>query len=529
MAIKRPDIYEHNNPNNAFVDSDFTRGGFRTAVANLSALYALSGKTDQLKAHSTVVYVTDINKYYILKDIGSVGNLNGWEEFVTGSGSIGGMVTGATNGLMVSDKNVKLGGNLCERTTIYTCGNGLYFAASPVLNSYVQTCLSNTFGQNTYQVLFNDTGSTKSNHFCMSSTSGELYFSCDSNNCSSLYGDIGKLCLTNKIAGASKIVVLDGNALNYGNNYASSFVARSLPDVAWVTACTTNYLGNYYTKSQINYYTGTTVPNVYVTKSQINFFTGTTLPANYLTKTAINYYTGTTVPNNYYNKTQINQYTGNTNNRINTIETRYISGATNGLTKTDNVVCLGGQLIDNMCIYTTNVANNCSYFNFDRTNNSISTYTKGGNISLCSIPNGDLGGKICITTTSGMTYAADYSANYVNRSIVDKEYVDKKMSIINVHNNNGVCPFYISATDNFVGVSGYTVGNCACLYLVATPAIGQKIIVADIQGGALDYPITIDGNGKFINGNSAVTINTGYGSLTFIYNGYFWSAVAFVN
>jgi len=37
MAILRPDIYEHNNANYAIADSDFVRGGLRTAVADLTA------------------------------------------------------------------------------------------------------------------------------------------------------------------------------------------------------------------------------------------------------------------------------------------------------------------------------------------------------------------------------------------------------------------------------------------------------------------------------------------------------------
>ena len=65
MAIKRPDIYEHNNPLYPIADSDFVRGGFRTAVADLSGLYALSGNSNQLKEHSTLVYVTGETKYYI--------------------------------------------------------------------------------------------------------------------------------------------------------------------------------------------------------------------------------------------------------------------------------------------------------------------------------------------------------------------------------------------------------------------------------------------------------------------------------
>lgn len=78
MAIKRPDIYEHNNPNNAIADSDGVRGGIRTKVSDLTALYALSTKTDQLKEYSTTVWVVSENKYYVLVDISQVDNSDGW-------------------------------------------------------------------------------------------------------------------------------------------------------------------------------------------------------------------------------------------------------------------------------------------------------------------------------------------------------------------------------------------------------------------------------------------------------------------
>jgi hypothetical protein len=78
MPIKRPDIYEHNNPNDAFVDSDFVRGGIRTTANTINDLYTLSGKTDQLKVYATKIYVVDEDGYYILKDINNVDNINGW-------------------------------------------------------------------------------------------------------------------------------------------------------------------------------------------------------------------------------------------------------------------------------------------------------------------------------------------------------------------------------------------------------------------------------------------------------------------
>ena len=87
MAIKRPDTYEHNNPNLPIADSDFVKGGIRSAVQNLNDLYALTGKADQLKQHSTQIYVSGENKIYLLKDVNNVGNVSGWEEFNFAGGS----------------------------------------------------------------------------------------------------------------------------------------------------------------------------------------------------------------------------------------------------------------------------------------------------------------------------------------------------------------------------------------------------------------------------------------------------------
>jgi hypothetical protein len=89
MAIKRPDIYEHNNPLNAIVDSDFVRGGTRTAVNDLNELYqigsGINDKLDQLKAYSTRVYVSGENKFYLLTDIDNRSNISGWtpEAYIT--------------------------------------------------------------------------------------------------------------------------------------------------------------------------------------------------------------------------------------------------------------------------------------------------------------------------------------------------------------------------------------------------------------------------------------------------------------
>ena len=85
MAIKQPDVYEHNNPDYAIVDSDKVRGGGRV-VPTLAALYLLASKVDQLKERVTKVYVTDQTKYYILTDITHVGDSAGWTIESSGGG-----------------------------------------------------------------------------------------------------------------------------------------------------------------------------------------------------------------------------------------------------------------------------------------------------------------------------------------------------------------------------------------------------------------------------------------------------------
>jgi hypothetical protein len=88
MAIKRPDIYEHNNPVLAIVDSDFLKGGGRV-VADLTALYALSSRPDQLKERVTRVYVTAESAYYVLVDDSTIGTSAGWEVESSGGGAWG--------------------------------------------------------------------------------------------------------------------------------------------------------------------------------------------------------------------------------------------------------------------------------------------------------------------------------------------------------------------------------------------------------------------------------------------------------
>jgi hypothetical protein len=126
--ILRPDLYSHNNPDLAFVDSNSVRGGNRT-VADLTALYALSSKSDQLKQYVTRVFVQSNSKWYTLIDINNIGSSLGWA------------VDQATNLQGVTDAGATTTNAITTAGLTITGGNGLvttsqfYASASNITNS----------------------------------------------------------------------------------------------------------------------------------------------------------------------------------------------------------------------------------------------------------------------------------------------------------------------------------------------------------------------------------------------------------
>lgn len=176
-------------------------------------------------------------------------------------------------------------------------------------------------------------------------------------------------------------------------------------------------------------------------------------------------------------------YTGTTQPILNAA----LTGATNGLDVLGRNVILGGDLTQNTTI-------NLSTFDFKFSGNSLQ-------------------------------YTADYSASYTARSIPDVDFVTGyTQNVLNIADATG-STYYATQESDFIGASGGTT-----IYLPNPPKEGQRIVVADIGGNALTLPITIDGYGKEIVGSTTGTINTDYGSITFIYNTKgFWSTAAFIN
>ena len=173
------------------------------------------------------------------------------------------------------------------------------------------------------------------------------------------------------------------------------------------------------------------------------------------------------------------------------------------MTKTGKKVKLGGALTGNTII--------TGAYNF-----GINT----ANINLTGGTAINLTGTVTLQSTplSGTTTDAILVWNSVDKKI--KQISQNVVNVCNV-----ISTYTATSNDSFIGVSG-----ASLICLLNTPYLGQRVTVVDICGNALSNPITICSN-KRINDSLSCTsiINTNYGSVTFLFNGYFWSAVAFIN
>lgn len=192
-GIQRPTVYRHANPDLAFLDSNNVSGGFRTRVMTMLELFnngnprpAISeASIGKFKEYSTVMYVAETNKYYVLVDYNNSHNINGWRVF--GDNEVtAAAVTGATNGITKIGRVVSLGGNLNENTAISGVGN-------PSLT-------------------LNDLGLITIN-----SVSG-----------------------TSLTMGSQIIATAPNGGIQYAIDYSGGYVARSIPDVGFVIGLASN-------------------------------------------------------------------------------------------------------------------------------------------------------------------------------------------------------------------------------------------------------------------------------------------------
>lgn len=109
-------------------------------------------------------------------------------------------------------------------------------------------------------------------------------------------------------------------------------------------------------------------------------------------------------------------FTGNTGTSI----TSYVIGGGGGnqthlTTVADGVAAIGS-------LHTTNI--DYFYVVADQTNGASLEYNTGSTVNLFQVTKSSIRASSLVPTFNGITYDIDYSSNYTNRSLVDKQYVD---------------------------------------------------------------------------------------------------------
>ena len=218
---------------------------------------------------------------------------------------------------------------------------------------------------------------------------------------------------------------------------------------------------------------------------------------------------------NYYTKSQINNYTGETNTRFGVIESKYITGATNGLTKVGaHDVKLGGALTGNTVIGT---GSNLFGVNAGNINLTGTTVNIGGTIKVTTSPATGSG------SDSVLVRASDGTVKTVSGAILgDKNNIYAKTTIT----SNTI----LSTGSSYVILVSHA-GLSLTVTLPSTPLNGQAFKLKDITGNALTFPITVDGNGNLIDGAASGMINTDYGAIEIMIDvaSDQWYSLAFIN
>lgn len=451
MAILINDNYSLQAQNKAFdaryLDIDTTWASCAAAIAGIPT-YRYPGLTINIS-----------NEEWWWKDGVSDGDLV--QKSLGGTSNL----TGATNGLSLFNGGtcVGLGGDLSQSTTITTgsrlftlCGgNGNYFQYN------INTLASQVSGA---------TGCVSQS---MSAFPKYTITSTDGSNCGylSIRDDqaIIQQNSTQLLICADCAYFIDNNnsqGLVYGNDYESCFVARSLVTKQYVESAVitgTTILGGGNGLSRLG---NNIVLGGAMTGSSVISMGGATGLAFTDTRTV----TIGLLYSGYYGDDFIAQ---------SLVDAQYVTGltsqailtASNGLTKDgSDDVALGGALTKSTCIgatgYVFNVSGASSELRVQGTDNTMCMCTENAEVKLLqnTASVSASGDSIVVSTTGmvitsandgeGITYAGNYCSGFVNRSLVDKEYVDEAIAVEVTTASNG-----LTKVDKNITLGGVLTGS----------------------------------------------------------------------
>ena len=361
-------------------------------------------------------------------------------------------ITTANNGLTKSGSNVSLGG-VIESIGVFLSLSGNSFVLSGN-NIQASSFYVNLGDGNDSSELLNEYSPSQGQRVAMQANNGS--------------GVIGISVVTDYNNSGESAIYASGNpvsfkGIQYDDDFSGNYVARSIPDVAFVTGLTStsgiqtadNGLSKIGSNVQLG---GLLLSDVEILGNGINLFT-----------------------------------LGTPTDRIEFIGL-YTS---DGLIVDDN--SSGGLLFSTL----GNVVLRSNDVSIFKLASSATTFT-----DLRSLGQ-----------RAGIEYSDDYSSTYTSRSLVDAGYVSGLTSNIKV-NKLGINIVNVNTTlDNtYHVVLVATSGSSINITLPTNPVDGQVYNIKDRSGNALTNNITISGNGKNIDGSATSLINTDYGSLYLVYS-----------
>ena len=434
----------------------------------------------------------------------------------------------ANNGLTKSGNNVRLGGALTGTTTItgaYDLGITSCLYADNVehfgfINNVVSPITCNTLylggcalnfnrefagvtlqiGEETVTKVINHTGSLISNGTI-------VYFNGAYGGIPTIAKPIASSSIEYGSYGVATMNIADNN-----EGYVTAFGAVNGVDTSTWIVGTAVYLSptiaGTFTCTQPVYPNRSILMGVVTLQDAVNgrINVDSHITTPYTTIGTFNAYTACTqtVLNCKISCTCFNTYTGNTASCFtcyNDVVTKAVTGGTNGLGKTGRNACLGGTLISSTTIcgvqplkfgdlngITLSTQNTTDIGLNAKSNGGVYLKSQSGVVDSVSDFTTSIGfaadynavsgfalydNRVGVNRT-GIVYASDYSSAYVNRSLVDKQYVDSVAVGLNAH-----AAVLVATTGNTV-LSGLLTIDGVVL------TTGDRVLVKSQTAGALN-------------------------------------------
>jgi len=460
------------------------------------------------------------------------------------------------NGITASGTSVNLGGQLIQDTTISgMTGYRLDLGTSDSwLSGFGVDVYNGIIDFNSDNIVLNSSGLTVS-------VSEKFIFALESLNL---------LKITN--TGTTFIDAYNG-AIKYGDDYSSTYTARSIPDAGWVTGITsmisggsgfgstiltstvniegseivnfgtvgvnplvefnvtTNNSGGTGTISLGSFGSGSSFARFYATADDtvgINYSDGTSLSGEISVSAAgasLGFSDFVTIESTSINLTStsiiVNGSSGFTGAIYNAdYSANYIPRSIPDVGWVTSMVAMvtGGTGLISQSLTEDTIINGLNTYYLDFNNLTLLNIQADGAIGITSDAAFDMSApQIIIGVGGDYGGAGDVLSSDGAGNVV---WLPASGTTLNVEITN--TSFTATTSTNFVGVSGTT----SIVYLPSSPSTSQMIYIKDIDGDALSNNITINGNTNLIDGETTALINTNYGSITLFWYGSGWSIIA---